>query len=244
MRAGLDSCGEVCLTAHTKKYPDSCRINWKKESSYPGFYIPFDDAEYAEALERYHFILEYTAEYGTYTDDFKQEEDSLDGIVKRIFALTDELAPLMKEDDSFSSITLRDAAQLSMLKIFLYLTASDEYISGKEVRAINECLGYRFTKDQVKKIIKDQNIYTVTFENETPPVMRLLMQFDRALAEKGYAANASHTKQFVDLCEKAGMLFIGCDGSANDDEKRDLQTIIAKYKRLTDMLEQDIKKYE
>jgi len=215
-----------------------------KESGSLDFYIPYQESEYAAALERYRFIDEYTGMHGTYTDEFQQdEEEELVSIVNKILSLTDELEPYVQDfDGSAPPFTLRDAAQLSLLKIFLYLTASDEYVSGKEVRAINDCLGYSFSKDNIKRLIQDQNIYTITFERETPPIMDLLMQLDRGLAAKGFSGSISYTKRFVELCEKAGNLFIGCDGSANEDEKRDLQTIIANYNRLAEEVERDIRK--
>ena len=213
-----------------------------KESENPGFYVPFKEADYAAALERYRYIMKYTERYGTYTDEYRQDEESLSGVINRMFAMADELEPLMKDVAPKSSVTIRDGVRMSMLNVFLYLTASDEYVSGKEVRLINDCLGYEFTKDEIKRLIRDQNIYTVTFENQTPPAMKLLMRFDRALAEKGYAVSVSYTRRFVTLCEEAGRLFLGCDGSANDDEKRDLQTLISKYSTLAEKLERNMKK--
>ena len=164
-------------------------------------------------------------------------------VTNQIFSRMDELQPLVRNDEEMvPSLSLEEAARISLLKFFLYLTASDEYISGKEVRAINECLGYSFSKDNIKRLIQDQNIYTITFERETPPIMDLLMQLDRGLAAKGFSGSISYTKRFVELCEKAGDIFIGCDGSANEDEKRDLQTIIANYNRLAEEVERDIRK--
>ncbi len=213
-----------------------------KESKNPGFYVPFKEPDYAAALERYRYIMKYMERYGTYTDEYRQDEESLSGVINRMFAMADELEPLMKDVAPKSSVTIRDGVRMSMLNVFLYLTASDEYVSGKEVRLINDCLGYEFTKDEIKRLIRDQNIYTVTFENQTPPAMKLLMKFDRALAKRGYAVSVSYTRRFVTLCEEAGRLFLGCDGSANDDEKRDLQTLISKYSTLAEKLERNMKK--
>ena len=218
-------------------------VMFARDSIYPEFYFPYRESDYAEALGRYRFITDYSAKYGTYTDEFKTAAVPIKKIVDKILAIADELEPSVQNiDGSDPPFTLRTAARLSLLKFFLYLTASDEYISGKEVRAIRECLGYHLSKDDVKELIRKQNIYTVTFENETPPIMDLLMQADRALAAKGYVGNISYTKQYVDLCEKAGYLFIACDGSMNEDEERDLKTIIEKYNRLAKRIEREIRK--
>ncbi|MBQ7153929.1 MAG: hypothetical protein IJR83_08415 [Clostridia bacterium] len=166
--------------------------------------------------------------------------DPLYASVVDIFALVEEAeenAPKRRRSPAPDEL-----AADCILHFFAYLAASDEYIAGKEVRAINDCLGTVLFKDEIQRMIRDENIYTITFEQMRPEVLDFFETVDQKLAKKGTLIGPTYSRRFIDLLEKAGYLFIKIDGSMNEDEERDLKTIIASYRDMVEKIEKGLVK--
>ena len=201
-----------------------------RASAEPGYYRPWKDYELSRACTEILYIEELTWASGGWRKPEKVEQTGeLDEAVKKLYAIAvdvDHFLHLKKR----SSVELRDVFRVELLNFLLYLAESDEYIARKEAEAINRCCEVELRRSEMSKMIREDNLYTVTFERKIPLSLNLLCQTDRQLAEQT-DSRPSYTERYLSLLEEIGRLFLLCDGSANEDEKRDLKIYIGNLRQ-------------
>ncbi len=154
----------------------------------------------------------------------RKQGDQLLTKTEEWLALADEADRVirMKERENF---TLRDAFQAELLDFLLYLAESDGFLARQEAEAINACCGTGLTKSEMRRRIEEENLYSVTYEKKIPFTLNILCQADRQITEQLTAKKPSDfSARCLHLQNEIGQLFIACDGSANEEEKRDLET--------------------
>lgn len=85
---------------------------------------------------------------------------------------------LLKAGEGIREMPLRDQLRQDLRDFVLYLAASDDVISVKEMRFLEMFLGYRYTPTEAKDFIIDNNIYSEEFERKLPISLELLAKAD------------------------------------------------------------------
>lgn len=199
-------------------------------SEEPGYYSPARDVELSRACREMLSIEELIRKTKGWRKQGKLEQTGgLDQAVKELYAVAEDVDHFVKLRNR-SSIELKDVFRVELLDFLLYLAESDQYIARNEAEAINRCCEVDLGRSEMRKRIREENLYTVTFERKTPLGLDLLCQADRQLAEQ-LESSPSYAERYLSLLEEIGRLFLLCDGSANEDEKRDLKTYIGNLRQ-------------
>ena len=197
-------------------------LSMTMESGEDSFYRPYEEDEYITALADFRELQAYTPAARRWKGGGKsapaEGQEALLAIVAELRDLAGK--KYRKEMDE------------ALFSYFLYLAASDEYIAGKEATAINAAFGTDYTRGQIEYRIQTEDIYTVTFEERIPDILRTLVL--RELAGKGGDA----VEKFLHLFERAGEIFLSLDGSMNEDEKRDMKLYLANLRRYVESMKE------
>ncbi|MBQ6546265.1 MAG: hypothetical protein IJL72_11075, partial [Lachnospiraceae bacterium] len=186
------------------------------------FYRPYEEDEYITALADFRELQAYTPAARRWKGGGKSAPAEGQ---EALLAIVAELRDLAGKK-------YRKEMEEALFSYFLYLAASDEYIAGKEATAINAAFGTDYTRGQIEYRIQTEDIYTVTFEERIPDILRTLVL--RELAGKGGDA----VEKFLHLFERAGEIFLSLDGSMNEDEKRDMKLYLANLRRYAESMKE------
>lgn len=119
-------------------------------------------------------------------------------------------------------IRLREAFRLDLANFCMYLAASDGKVAGGEVLFFKVALGFDTSIDELISTIKEQGIYSESFENTVPMTIKFLKEIEDRLTERGMDQIAGQTDYFIDFYYDLGCGLITSEGDLNDNELRDL----------------------
>lgn len=121
---------------------------------------------------------------------------------------------------------LRECLRLELLEYLIYLLHSDGMIMPQERAFIKDYLGYDFSNSDINQYNAENNIYSVSFEQQVPSSMKVFVSIENAYFNaKGYNDEFESS-----LFERLGNELIACDGEVTDNEKRDLNIYLTMLK--------------
>lgn len=118
-------------------------------------------------------------------------------------------------------IPFREAFRLDLANFCMYISASDGRVSGGEVLFFKVALGFETSIDELISTIKEQGIYSESFETKVPLTIKTLVSAERELAAAGIDVDGI-TDNFVDFYYDLGCGMIQADDDVADNELRDL----------------------
>lgn len=121
---------------------------------------------------------------------------------------------------------IRRLAHKEILSFLLYLSASDGSIEVQEALFIKDYLDEQISPEEMCQKIEEENIYSKTFEERAPLVLKKLVKLDNANYEKDGKLEESEAEKYICLYEALGMEFTACDREMAQSEKDDLNTYI------------------
>ncbi|MCI1305058.1 MAG: hypothetical protein LKG40_02390 [Lachnospiraceae bacterium] len=216
-------------TSFRNEIEKDCLVSFTEKNKDPQRLIAYTEWEYAVAVGQIYQMNRHIEE-GDLADFYLRPSQmtELKQAVGEIYNLeeeAEEVADLSPFEEK--GITLRDLVTHALLQYFMYLSASDGFYARKEAQAIGETLGIHFMPPQMGQYVRENNIYSASFDEKVPELLKGLVRLDNGLEGDGYARSEGYGERLVGLMEKAGELFLQIDGSMNDDEKRDLGTYIS-----------------
>ena len=144
----------------------------------------------------------------------------VDNILTVCDTLEDTPVGIRKDHPGFS---LRKAFTLDVVQFIMYLSASDGHVTWREADYLSELMDMRLTPDDMYKISKERNVYSVEFEEKVPLSLQLFVKADKWMLSLGKKDNANLAKTVIDgFYEIVGRDFIKCDGDVDSNEVRDL----------------------
>lgn len=117
-----------------------------------------------------------------------------------------------------------------LLNFFLYLSASDGSIEVKEALFILDFLGEQLSPEEMCKKIEEDNIYSASFEQKIPLMLKKLVKYDNAKYAADGKLDVSLAMKYICLYENIGNEFIACDHEVAQSERDDLNTYISNMR--------------
>lgn len=117
-------------------------------------------------------------------------------------------------------IPFRQAFRLDLANFCMYISASDGRVTGGEALFFKVALGFDTSIDELISTIKEQGIYSESFETKVPLTIKTLVAAERELAEAGIDVEGI-TDNFIDFYYDLGCGMIQADDVA-DNELKDL----------------------
>lgn len=149
---------------------------------------------------------------------------------KDFFGKLCNLCDTMDEKEMWSkpsglNLTLKDIFRLDMAKFILYLCASDGHLSREEVQFYQVVTGFGEDANGMYNFIKENNIYSTSFESEVPMIIKLVSECERNAIACGarFDEEKTVTEFFANFFKMIGDILINVDGGITYNEKRDLR---------------------
>ena len=127
------------------------------------------------------------------------------------------------EDDSKSVLNA------DTLLFLLYLSAADGDISSIESHFIEEYLGVHMSTEDMRKTIRDNNIYSIEFERKIPLSVQFIVETDNMIVKNG-KKDSSGCRMIYDYYKLLGQAFIARDNSVNYKEIQNLACYLETIK--------------
>lgn len=213
-----------------------CLVSFTEKNKEPQRLIEYTAWDFANAVSQIQQMNRHI-EKGDIADFFLQPSQmtELKQVVGEIFNLAEEAEEVIDQTPfTENKITMRDVVTIALFEFFMYLSASDGFYARKEAQAIDETLGFHYTPPQMSQYVRENNIYSASFDEKVPEILNIFVKLDNGLEQKGFVPSEGYGERLVGLMEKAGKLFLQIDGSMNDDEARDLGTYISTMRNYLD----------
>lgn len=160
-------------------------------------------------------------------------DDSLHSYIDAVLLVFDRLdqasmgiSKFVKDDIEEDSKSVLKADALLFL---LYLSAADGDISSKESYFIGEYLGVHISTEDMRKTIKDNNIYSIEFEGRVPLSVQFIVETDNMIVKNG-KKDSSGCRMIYDFYKLLGQAFIACDNSVTNKEIQNLACYLETIK--------------
>ena len=122
----------------------------------------------------------------------------------------------------FESISLKNLLKLDIAQYLMYLSASDGRIDDNEVIVYQVVTGYGDKLQDIIKYIKDNRIYSTSFESTVPYSMKIAVEAEYVrLRVTGKTLEHPLPELVFNLYEYIGMTLIQADGGVTYNERRD-----------------------
>jgi hypothetical protein len=213
-----------------------CLVFFTEKNKDPQRLIDYTAWDFNNAVSQIQEMNRHVEE-GDLTDFFlhPSQMTELKQAVGEIFNLVEEAGEVI-DPTPFTerNITTQDVVTIALFEFFLYLSASDGFYARKEAQALDETLGIHYTPFQMSEYVRENNIYSASFDEKVPEILSIFVKLDNGLEQEGYVPSRGYGERLVGLMENAGKLFLQIDGSMNDDEARDLGTYISTMRNYLD----------
>lgn len=211
-------------------------VSFTERNKDPQRYIPYTSWDYTNAVGQIQQMNRHM-EDGDLSDFFLRPSQmtELKQAVGEIFNLGEEANEVIDRAQlAASHLTMRDMVMATLFQFFMYLSASDGFYARKEAQAVEETLGIHYTPGQMDHYVRENNLYSASFDEKEPELLKIFVQLDEGLKQKGLVQEKGFGERLTDGMDKAGGLFLQIDGNMNDDEVRDLGTYISTMRRYLD----------
>jgi len=133
------------------------------------------------------------------------------------------------EDTTRHESKMRDMAKREVLNFLMYLSASDGSIEVQEALFIKDYFGEQISPEEICERIEADNLYSATFEQKIPLVLKRLIKLDNE-NEKNGELEVSQGEWYICLYEAIGKEFTACDREISESERSDLNTYISNMR--------------
>lgn len=151
--------------------------------------------------------------------------DSVKDIIDEMFVLASKTTEVEEVRRRYGEDRIRKIARNEIMKFLMYLSASDGSIEVKEAIFIKDYFEEQISPEEICQRIEDDNLYSVSFEQKAPTVLKYLVQLDNKQSDE-FSLNVSSAEKYICLYEKLGNVFIACDHDIAACEREDLGTYI------------------
>ena len=120
-----------------------------------------------------------------------------------------------------------EGAKNELAMFMMYLSASDGEIKWDEASWISELCDLNITPQTLGDFIREQNIYSVEFENKVPTTLQLVVEVDNKLIEMGMKDEVPDgAALIIDTYRNVGTSMMESDGDIDDNEENDFKIYI------------------
>lgn len=119
-----------------------------------------------------------------------------------------------------------EAIKIELLQFLMYLAASDGQITMDESTFIFEYLDIDFSPIRINDYIRENDIYSVEFEEEPPASLKIMVQVDNSFQEQEITLGQTASEALIEIYRRIGKAFIQCDGTEDEQEKEDLKIFL------------------
>ncbi len=151
------------------------------------------------------------------------------GIIEKMMDVASRAADNTKDPEGQEK-KIRRLAHKEVLNFLLYLSASDGSIETSEALFINDYLDEQLSPEVMCQRIEEENIYSKTFEERAPLILKKLVKLDNAQYEKDGQLKESQAEKYICMYEGLGKAFASCDREMCQSEKEDLSTYITNMR--------------
>lgn len=159
--------------------------------------------------------------------------DSLKRYMNNIYNILDELDEVGLGVNSYNpDLGLTQSKELvksEILTFCLYLTASDGEIALNEKAFMDEYFNLHFSIEEIRRFIKEKNIYSIEFSETIPESVRMFVDADNQIVKAGTLDSTGNGIMY-DVYRLVGQAFISCDNHVDEKEKRDLSQYLLMIK--------------
>lgn len=148
-----------------------------------------------------------------------------------VFEIKKLIETMAKTFDDFGNSAglegVGDVTKLDLIKFMMYLSASDGEIKWEEANFISDVSGFNLNSQVIANFIKENNIYSVEFEQTVPVSFDLAIKFDNRLYELDSINNDVDTPTlYISTYKTIGELFKKTDGDSSYNENNDFKIYI------------------
>lgn len=151
------------------------------------------------------------------------------GSLHALYRILDTVEENVEKPEELSEISLRDLFQMEMHSFFMYLAAADGRIMPSEREFMNELFDKNMSIQDYVRFVKDNDIYSTSFEERFPFSLRMTIAFDLKMqivaAIQGDDVDLLSPK-IISFYLESGKAFIACDGDVDPQEIEDLKTYV------------------
>ena len=148
---------------------------------------------------------------------------SIKNIVDELFKLASKAGELKKDKDGDK---MKELARKEIMNFLMYLSASDGSIEALEAIFIKDYFNEQISPEEICQRIEEENIYSASFEQKAPLVLKRLVKLDNTKYESDDELSESLAEKYICLYEALGKAFIECDHAVSQCETDDLNTYI------------------
>ena len=148
-------------------------------------------------------------------------KDKLRQYINRVFEIFDGLDEngiginsIIDDEEKMAS---REVLIADSVLFLLYLSASDGELSESEAEFIGSYLGVHYSTDEMRREIRNNNIYSVEFEQCIPLSVKLMVEADNRVVQSGYIESTG-CRMIYDFYKLISQAFLACDNSVTDTE--------------------------
>lgn len=135
----------------------------------------------------------------------------------------------------FEGVKLKDIFRHNLAEFFLYLSASDSFITDEEASMYNEITSFKGDKEKMVAYINDNEIYSARFESEVPLIFRLVRECEKTELASSHPLsinlNKSYSELFADFFLLASNVFIEVDDEVAVPEMEDSNIYLNTIKK-------------
>lgn len=150
--------------------------------------------------------------------------NDLKNLVDGMYELCDVIQEAL---DWNETVDIRDILKIELVKLVMYISASDGTISYKESKLIEDYFGFEIEPSGIRNFIIEENIYSTEFESEVPASFKIFVKFDNFMAEAGIELDNIVSESLLKLYMFIAEETAGADGYVDPLEKADLNIYLS-----------------
>ncbi len=153
-------------------------------------------------------------------------DSTIKKIVEGLYDVAAKVEENKSDEEHITASRMKGLAKKEIINFLLYLSASDGSIEVKEALFIKDYFEEQISPEEMCEKIEEDNLYSTSFEQKAPLVLKKLVKTDNSIFEKNGELDESYAEKYICLYEALGLEFIACDRDAAQCECDDLNTYI------------------
>lgn len=156
--------------------------------------------------------------------------EMIKNIVNELFELAALIGKEKNENTDVDEKKMRRMARREIMNFLMYLSASDGSIEVAEAIFIKDYFMEQISPEEICQRIEEDNLYSASFEQKVPLVLKKLVKLDNAINEVQGTLDESKAEKYICLYEMLGREFASCDHEISQSEKDDIATYIGNMR--------------
>lgn len=128
------------------------------------------------------------------------------------------------------AMSSRELLIADSVMFLLYLAASDGNLSEREAQFIGSYLGVHYTVSEMRNEIKDNNIYSIEFEERIPLSVKLMVEADNRVVKSGYEGSPG-SRMIYEYYKLISQAFLACDNAVTKAEIDNMARYLSGIKK-------------